>query len=504
MSSETQQYSTAVEGKQGRTLHGNLGVLAIAFMVIAFAAPLGAIAANNPLGFMLGNGAGFPMAYVIIGIILMLFSIGLGTMSKYIEKPGAFFSYVSNGLGRVAGASAAYVSLVFYSFLQIGVFCYLGYELSILLSSFGIKHVPWAVLAFVFIAINGWLTYRNIDMSMKVLTFLLSGEVLVFLVLAIAVLVQGGAQGLDFGSFSPKNVTSGNLGLGLMFAAVSFIGFESTAIYRSEAREPDKTVPKATYVAVIAVSIFYLFSAWVLVEAWGSSEIVDAATKHAGDFLQLTAQHYIGGWYAIVLNIFIVSSVFACALSVQNVVNRYYHSLGNAHLMPAWFGKVHEKYDAPSRGALFNTIVIAAITLFTVVAGWDPYTQTYTWFSAVGVLGFFLLLAATCLSVVAYFFRRWAAAGIWRTLIIPGLGFIGTIVIFVIVLQNFPMVDGDVDAKGNPQYGPLTFSLMGIIAAAIVAGIVVAAVMHKKHPDFYENLISPIDKAAKDKIGVNN
>ncbi|GAA3367115.1 hypothetical protein GCM10020367_68800 [Streptomyces sannanensis] len=48
-------------------------------------------------------------------------------------------------------------------------------------------------------------------------------------------------------------------GAGGMFVLVlgAFIGFEGTAIYSEEAREPKRTIPRATYLAVAFLALFY-------------------------------------------------------------------------------------------------------------------------------------------------------------------------------------------------------------------------------------------------------
>ena len=42
----------------------------------------------------------------------------------------------------------------------------------------------------------------------------------------------------------------------MVFAICSFIGFEATAIYAEECKEPKKVVAKATFTAVILITLF--------------------------------------------------------------------------------------------------------------------------------------------------------------------------------------------------------------------------------------------------------
>ena len=71
--------------------------------------------------------------------------------------------------------------------------------------------------------------------------------------------MRGGADGIGFDSFHPSNVLTTGAGTALPIAFAAFMGFESTVIYRAEARDPDRTIPRATYVAVAMLAVLYAF-----------------------------------------------------------------------------------------------------------------------------------------------------------------------------------------------------------------------------------------------------
>jgi amino acid transporter len=96
----------------GQRLTGHLGSVAVVFMVVAAAAPLTVIGGNMPLAMGLGNGAGAPVGFVIAALVLLLFSIGFVTMTPYVPEAGAFFSYVTVGLGHRMGTGTAVVALI--------------------------------------------------------------------------------------------------------------------------------------------------------------------------------------------------------------------------------------------------------------------------------------------------------------------------------------------------------------------------------------------------------
>ena len=87
-------------------------------------------------------------------------------------------------------------------------------------------------------AVTTYLGYRNINLSSRVLAVLLTAEIAIVAVLDLVIVVQGGDHGLSTGIVSPHAILSGSLGIGLLFAIISYVGFEATAIFRDEARDP--------------------------------------------------------------------------------------------------------------------------------------------------------------------------------------------------------------------------------------------------------------------------
>ena len=88
---------------------------------------------------------------------------------------------------------------------------------------------------------------------------------------------QGGADGLSGASFTPSAVFSPGMFGVLAFCFAAFMGFESTALYRPEARRPERTIPRATYAAVIFMALFYCLVVWAIIQAFGNEGVIAAA-----------------------------------------------------------------------------------------------------------------------------------------------------------------------------------------------------------------------------------
>jgi len=485
--------ATTAAPPTGKRLSGRLGAGAIMFMVVAAAAPLTVVGGGFPLAALLGNGAGAPSMFVVGGVILLFFSVGLSTMSRYVAKPGAFFTYVGYGLGRPAGLAAAWLAMLTYTTIQLAVYGYLGLTLGTWMDDHVGLNLPWWAWALVLVALVGVLGYRHVELSARVLGVLLVCEVGIVLVLSFVVLGQGGADGLSVDSFRPSTVTAGSPALALMFCMAGFIGFESTAIFRDEARDPEKTIPRATYAAVVLIAVFYTFAAYSLVQAWGNGFDKEIADDSAG-FVITTAHMYLGRPGAEIVNVFLLTSLFACVLSFHNVITRYQHAMSNARLLPRRLGEVHEKHASPHRSSLLQTatalVCVGAFALLRL----DPFLKVFTWFSGVATFAIVVLMALTSLAVITYFARNRIPGGIWKTWIAPAVGLVGLGWVTWILFDNFPLLMGDVDANGAPRFGTLTIAFLLVMAAFPVFGVVQALVLRRTRPAAYQHVIETISE----------
>lgn len=468
-------------------LKGNLHVWDILFMVIASSAPLTVIVAVYPIGFTIGNGAGFPSAFLGMGIVLLIFSVGFTTMTRHVPKPGAFFTYIAHGLGRPVGLAGAYVAILCYECIELGVVAYFGYDVSVTIAGYTGIHIPWLLISALEWLAIGFLGYRNIEISAKILGVLLTVEILISLIISFVVLADGGAKGIDLVSFAPSAFLSGAPSLGIMFAAASYIGFESTAIYRDEARDPPRTIPRATYGAVVILALFYTFTCWAFVLALGSVDVVKAAGADP-QLLFTVAGKYIGSTGNVFTHIFVITSIFAVTLAFHNVVARYLHALGNVRALPEFLGRVGRR-EAPSAASLTTSALTAIIIVAAAFAGWDPAAQMFAWFVGLGTLAYLIILAACSLAVFVYFVskseRRRDEAG-WKVIVLPVIAVLGLGIACYITIANFPLLVGDVDAKGNVVFSGLSAALLVVLIAFAVFGFVEAHVMRIRNRRAYD------------------
>ncbi len=466
------------------TLRGRLGPSAIMFMVIAAAAPLTVVGGLVPIGILAGNGLGFPVMFLVASAILLLFSVGLMALVRHIPETGTFSSYIGAGLGLRAGAAAAGLALTCYSAVQAAVFSYLGETLSTTIAALGGPSLHWTVYTLLSIALVGVLGYRRIELSSRVLVVVLLAETGIVLLLGIVVLVTGGAEGVGFDSFTIGNMLSGSPALGLMFALAGFIGFESTVVYRSEARHPNRTIPLATYGSAVVVGVFYAFSSWILIVAAGPSNIITEAGENPAGLLTELTERYLGPLGSIVVTLLFIGSMFAAVLSLHNVVARYQYSLARTGMAPAFLGQVHPRHGSPSLSALVQ-VVTAGVLVLVISALGITAEEMFSWGAGIGSIAIALLMAVTCMSVIRYFHRQHGDTTLWQRCVAPLLGAAGLLLGSILIIMNFPLLVGDSNADGSPAWGVVSLTLLAIVIASPIAGWLLSytrTILHERTP----------------------
>ena len=450
----------------------------VVFLVIAAAAPMAAMVGNIPLAVIFGNGAGIPFAFVVGTLILLCFSVGYAAMSRRVVNTGAFYTYIARALGKPPGVAAAYVAVLAYGGLTFGLAGAFGYYTSLVLDGLGVA-VPWWPLALVGIAIVAFLGYRSVDLSARVLGTLMVLEFLVLLVFDAFVVGSKGAAAFPAASFSPSIAFSGSIGIALMFAMFSFVGFESAALYGEETRDPERSVPRATYIAVASVGVFYILTSWIAIGAAGVDTVKAQATAAQGEFVFDLIKQYGGEILYDISAVLLCTSVLAGYLALHNAASRYLFALGRERVLPQRLGHYHPQHFSPHIASVLVTVLSTLVIGAFAIAGADPFTTLVPALIGVGTLGIIALQAAASLAVVAYFAgrrkRHW-----WREVLAPAIGFIGLLTVFVLAIVNYPTLTGSTN--------PVTNAAPLALIAVAIAGAIIALVVRRRRPTVYAGI----------------
>lgn len=450
-----------------------LGAPSLVYIVIAAIAPLAACAANIPLIMGHGNGVAAPADFLLVGLVLLLFSAGYTAMSEHMAHAGAFYAYVTLGLGRRVGAAAGYLALASYNVLTVCTSAMGGYIISRNLGfELGVE-VPWWAVALVGWAVVWLVGYLGIDVGARFMGACLLLELAILLAVAGSVALADGPAAFPPASFAPASLLSGSPGLGLVFAFACYLGFEATADYAEEARDARRTVPLATCAALVLAGLLFMGVSWAMIAALGPERAVAASRgEDAGTLLYRIVEARTGPLFGHVYNWFYMLSSLACWVSAHNAATRYVYAFGRAGLLPRPLARTHPRRKSPYAAGCAQALLGAAAIAVAALLGLSPYAQVGATASALACVGIMLLELLTSIAAARYLQAHAHAPGFaygaFRRLVAPVASALLLAGISVLVMGNLP-------ALTEQESGAVNAALALCMPAVFAVGLAAAS-----------------------------
>ena len=496
-----------------------LGLPQILFCIVTGSAPLAAMMFNDPLSG-LGIGISVPAAFWIATVSFTFFSVAYVEMARRVTTAGGIYSYTSYGFGRIIGLGTAVGIAAAYMLFALGVNGVTSYFAQTSIDDLTGFSMDWRIYAYILIALLFIITYFHIEWIARILGLFLLGELVILMIFAFAVVVQGGGpDGLVWQALNPAGIFSGGegvegaarvfgasaAGVGFFAAYWSWIGFEMAPNYAEEARNPKKMMAYAIYISCIGLGILYTFWSWMLISAYGSSKdqwpwavsqqygIADAPANvglPSGDYASVfypVAQQFAGVAIKDLFQILIITGSFACSLAFWNTANRYLFAMGRERILPSVLGRTHTTHKSPFVATvLVGIFVVSVTTLFAAglvgtgqqaglgITESSPLVallQIGTWMPFQGNMLLLPIMALCDMAILVYFLRPENRDGFhwFKTLVAPIIG-AGSISFAVwLMLQN----RGALTTGSNTGWAfAVPFYALGIFLGGCVLGII--------------------------------
>ncbi|MGD9894909.1 MAG: APC family permease [Dehalococcoidia bacterium] len=480
MSVSTEPGDRTVTAAPDATPAGKLGVLRIAVVVIAFSAPLAVVSGYLAVVMALGNGLGAPAAFALAGVILMAFSVGYTELVKTTARPGGFYIYITAGLGRHIGLAATVIAVLSYMLLAAGTYAFLGLAASRLVADeLGGPSIPWWIFVAATWLLSAVLSYRELSVSAQLIFVLMFFEFVLILCFDATVLTRIGTHSLPLEPLLPANIVSGAPGLAMLFSIGMFLGFESTAVYRDEARDPARTIPRATYLTVVVLAVLYAGSAYLMIASLGVDRVLGIALQDPAKTFPLALDRELGHHFVIAGYLLVCTSLYGAALSMHNVLSRYVLRLAERRLIPAGLARLHPKHKAPSSASLAAAGILAIIMIPFPLLGVDP-NLLYARQVGVGTFGFVMLLFLAALAISVFLWRRNPTIGSLRFVGPTGLAAVCLLVVFALANRHFVDLVGTSAATAD--------LILGLVYAIALAGVAWGFWIQHRQPQIFDRL----------------
>jgi len=252
------------------TLRKNcLGFVELLAQGIALISPTMTAALIIPV--MYGNSGDWSWLSYALGTVMLVFvAFNLNQFARRSTTAGSMYLYICRGLGITAGAIGGW-SLI-WAYLGISMAGVTGFSIfgDKLLEMAGI-HVPFTVLFGACVAAAWFCAWKNVQLSAMLMLFLEGASMLLIVILCLVTLAQHGFK-IDHAQFETSSLPLSGLGLGVVVAIFSLVGFECCTAFGEEARDPLVTIPKAVIWSLAISGGFFVFVSYVMVMATHGSD----------------------------------------------------------------------------------------------------------------------------------------------------------------------------------------------------------------------------------------
>jgi amino acid transporter len=334
------------------------------------------------------------LSYAVATVMLLFVAYNLNQFAKRGAGTGSMYGYACSGLGAGPGSMCGWCLV--WAYLFIGIAGTSGFTIFAdkLLQMMHINAPPLLLFA---VCVGGcfYVAYQDIKISTIVALVLEGISVLFILILACVVL--GKTQFTpDPTQFAFKSVSLSSLGLGVVVAIFSLVGFESSTAFGDEAKDPLKTIPRSINWSLVATGLFFVFITYV--EVLGTHGYKDTLDKIDAP-LNVLAQRFGVGAFAPVVSAGAMLSFFALALACLNSGARVMFAMGRHDFFPKSTSSVHKVHETPH-----VALAVMGVLMFGIAAVCKMKTfgmEVLDIFNDAGTMGAFGFLGAYFLVTIA-------------------------------------------------------------------------------------------------------
>ena len=325
------------------------------------------------------------LVYVAATIALLIVGYNVGHLAKRIPCAGSFFIYVSRSLGPSYGLLSGWAMLAAYLTTAMALTVATSIFVKTLFTALKIAFVPNSIVLYAIVSGLAFLCAgRDMRLSSRIGLGLEAVSVVIILAISLFALGHTGFH-IDAQQVNLAGVDYGKAAQAIVFAIFSYVGFESAATLGKEARDPERTIPRAIQWTALLAGIFFVFTTYEITQGFA-----DDATKLGASGAPLA--DILAGQNALLIALVYIGaavSSFACALASLNAFGRMMYSLGRYEFLHSAFGRVHTKYQTPfialAIGAVLNFVLVSAFS------GAGGEIDAFGWYGTLASFGFIIV-----------------------------------------------------------------------------------------------------------------
>ena len=375
--------------------HNALSPLETLAQSVSTIAPSTSPTLTIPLVFALA-GQGTALAYLIAMGLMVLVGLCVAAFARESSSPGSLYVYSRVSLPPVLSTLTAWA--LFFAYITtasavIGGFVNFAY---VFLGRWS-PYVPSVSLAALAAAVAMFVAYRDVKVSARMMLYIEAVSVCLIAVVVALTLVRHGFH-VDLAQFRLQGMPPRGIGLGVMLAIFSFVGFESATTLGSEAREPLRTIPRAVIQSALLAGVFFIVCSYG--EAMGFRGSTTTLDQSAAPLRFLAAQAGVGVLGPII-DAGVLISMFAATLACVIAASRVLLLMAHHGLAHKRLTQTHARNETPGLASILAA-ALAFLPAGALALRHTSGADIYGWMGTLAVYGF---LTAYGLVAVALFFH---------------------------------------------------------------------------------------------------
>jgi amino acid transporter len=419
-------------------------------------------------------GPSVPLVFLISMIGMLATALSLAQFSGIYPSAGSFITYISRALGVKVATAVGVITILGYMITFAGIYIFAGQY--IVANVFGVTatgagvNLLTVLVTIVYGAIVTIPVIIGLQFGVRVTVVLYLIEFVVLLVISLAVVFQGGAEGLSAVPFSwPTGAEASNVFITFGLAVVAFGGFEASAPLAEETENPRRNVPIGLVGAVLISGFIYVLGSYAVVSAFGVSHVA-AFAKDPNPFATATVRFlHVSSAFAVpfLVAIFLIS-LTSSYISANTQTARVLFAGARGRLWARALDRVHPRFKTPWVAAIWfvaPSIVIGCLMQFI-----DP-AEAGSVLPALGIFGVVVMYFVTNLALAVQYFRLRREGVAKNPLLWVVVPIIGMLVLLIPLWGNLRPGQG-----GIFDWMPLLSILL------IVVGVVYAVVLAVTRP----------------------
>ncbi|MGZ8468989.1 MAG: APC family permease [Gemmatirosa sp.] len=297
-------------------------------------------------------GTAAPLAYVVCAVAMGLIVVCFAEAGSRVSLTGGLYAYVEVAFGPFLGFVTGVMLWASMSAALAAVSTFFADSLVALVPALGpgAGRAAALLIALALLAGLNVLGVRGASRFNSAMTVAKLVPLALFVVLGVAA-VRGEHLAIA------QAPSTDAMARGSAFLIFAFLGVESALVPSGEVREPARTVPRALFIAMLAVTLVYIAVHLV------TQGILGPALAGSRTPLADAAGVALGGWGRTLILVGSAISMFGYVSGMTLGVPRILYAFGRDGFLPRAFASVHPTFKTPHVAIVAQAILTGALAL---------------------------------------------------------------------------------------------------------------------------------------------